>query len=98
MKLPKDFKDLAHQYGDAPNEQRYRDQMIAIMKTLDEFVNPGQKAPNKKTAVVVMMFDYGDGPGRCNYISNGVSRKDMVTLLKEQAARFEGQPEVSGKA
>ena len=89
---------MTHQYGDASVEEEYRQYMITIMKTLDELVNPGQKAPNKETAIVVMMFPYGDGPGRCNYMSNGVSRKDMVTLFKEQIARFEGMPELTGKA
>ena len=34
---------------------------------------------------------------RCNYISNA-SREDVIVLLKEQLARFEGQAEVSGTA
>ena len=32
-----------------------------------------------------------------NYISNA-DRADVVTLLKEQLARFEGQPEMKGSA
>lgn len=40
----------------------------------------------------------GMPPGRCNYISNGVDRKDVVTLMKEQIKRFEGQPDVTGRA
>jgi hypothetical protein len=31
-------------------------------------------------------------------MSNGADRRDVVTLMKEMIARFEGQPEVSGKA
>jgi hypothetical protein len=31
-------------------------------------------------------------------MSNGADRKDVVTLMKEMIARFEGQPEVAGKA
>jgi hypothetical protein len=34
---------------------------------------------------------------RCNYISNG-RREDVVVLLKEQLARFEGSPDVTGRA
>ncbi len=89
---------MTHQYGDAPAEAKHIEQMRAIMKTLDDFINPGQKAPNKNIAIVLMMFPYGEGPGRCNYMSNGVSRKDMIVLLKEQAARFEGMPELKGNA
>jgi hypothetical protein len=29
---------------------------------------------------------------------NGADRKDIVTLFKEQIKRFEGQPEISGRA
>ena len=36
--------------------------------------------------------------GRCNYISNGADRKDIVVMLKEQIKRFEGQPEMKGEA
>jgi hypothetical protein len=44
-----------------------------------------------------MVFNFGDGPGRANYISNA-NRDDVVTLLKEQIKRFEGQPEMKGRA
>jgi hypothetical protein len=85
-----------HQLGDAPIEDRYREQMYAMMQTLDEFMNPDIK--NRKVGIVVLMFPFGDESGRCNYISNGADRKDIVTMMKEQIARFEGQPEVRGRA
>jgi hypothetical protein len=47
-----------------------------------------------------MVFPFSadaDGAHRCNYISNA-SREDVVVLLKEQLARFEGQPEIEGRA
>lgn len=85
-----------HQLGDAPIEDRYREQMYAMMQTFDEFMNPDIK--NRKVGIVVLMFPFGDESGRCNYISNGADRKDIVTMMKEQIARFEGQPEVRGRA
>jgi hypothetical protein len=85
--------------GDAPVEAAYHDQMVAIIETVDEFMNGGAKHPDKKTGVVLMVFPFGNEPGRrCNYMSNGVDRRDIVTLMKEMIARFEGQPEVSGRA
>jgi len=84
--------------GDAPVEAQYVEKMTAIMQALDEFLNDGAKAPNKKVGLVVMMFPYGDTTGRCNYMSNGADRRDIITLMKEMIARFEGQPELSGKA
>ena len=93
------YQQQPHQrLGDAPVQAEYHEKMTAIMQALDEFLNDGAKAPNKKTGIVVMMFPYGDTTGRCNYMSNGADRRDVVTLMKEMIARFEGQPEVSGKA
>jgi hypothetical protein len=66
--------------------------MIAIMETLDDVFNPGMRAPNKETGIVVMVFPYGDKTGRCNFISNGADRNDVVALMKEMIGRFEGQP------
>jgi len=86
-----------HQLGDAPLEERYRVQMNAIAETLDEVFNPGQKAPNKTIGFVVLTFEYGSHDGRCNFISNGADRQDIVTLFREMIARFEGQPEMKGR-
>jgi hypothetical protein len=43
------------------------------------------------------VFPFGD-KGRANFISNGADRKDIVVLFKEIIARFEGQPEMKGRA
>jgi hypothetical protein len=87
-----------HQLGDAPIEERYRAQMNAIAEALDDVFNPGQKAPNKTVGFVLLTFQYGSHEGRCNFISNGADRKDIVTLFREMIARFEGQPESQGHA
>jgi hypothetical protein len=84
--------------GDAPIEAAYHEKMTAIIRTLDEFMNGSAKGPDRQTGIVVMVFPFGDGPGRCNYMSNGVDRADIVTLMKEMIARFEGQPEMTGRA
>jgi hypothetical protein len=44
-----------------------------------------------------MVFPFADFDGRANYISNA-KREDIVVLLKEQLARFQGQPEMKGTA
>jgi hypothetical protein len=44
-----------------------------------------------------MVFPFDSFDGRANYISNA-RREDVIVLLKEQLARFEGQPEMKGKA
>ena len=92
--------------GDAPIEEAYRDQMKAIARALDETLNPETFAPHerglnpaeRKVGFVVLVFEYGEKQGRCNYISNGADRRDIITLMKEQIKRFEGQAELKGHA
>jgi hypothetical protein len=88
-----------HRLGDAPIQEEYRQLMNAVAKGLDEMFNGETKGKDRKTGFVLMVFPYDDvGSGRCNYISNGADRKDVVTLMKEMITRFEGQPEMKGRA
>jgi hypothetical protein len=89
---------MEHQLGDAPIEESYREKMNAIARTLDEFFNGEAKGKDRKTGFVLLVFPFGAQDGRCNYISNGADRRDIVTMMKEQIARFEGQPEMKGRA
>lgn len=84
--------------GDAPIEPAYRDQMNIVAKTLDQFFNGEIKGKDRKVGFVLLVFEYGETEGRCNFISNGADRKDIVTLFKEMIKRFEGQPEMRGTA
>lgn len=84
--------------GDQPIEDKFSAVMIRFMRTFDEIFNAGLKPPNKKVGVIMLTFEYGETEGRCNYISNGANRQDVIVMLKEQVARFEGQPEVKGHA
>jgi hypothetical protein len=87
-----------HTLGDAPIEPKYREQMNAIAHGLDQVLNGQAKGNDRKIGFVLMVFPYGDDSGRCNYISNGADRRDIVMLMKEQIKRFEGQPEITGHA
>ena len=89
---------MKHEYGDAPIEPQYEASMRAVARTLDEFFNRGVKGKDRKTGFIVLVFPFGEHEGRCNYISNGADRRDVITLLKEQVKRFEGQPEQKGTA
>ena len=84
--------------GDAPIEPQYVKQMQAIAQVLNETFNGGLKGQDRPTGFVLMVFPFGSHDGRCNYISNGADRADVVTLMKEMIARFEGQPEMKGRA
>lgn len=92
-------REKQYQLGDAPIQSEYINKMRAIATGLDKIFNGETRGSARKTGFVLLVFPFGnDFDGRCNYISNGADRKDIVTLFKEQIKRFEGQPEVSGKA
>ena len=90
-----------HQLGDAPIQPEYREKMNDIAKVLDTVLNGKAKGKDRKNGFVLMVYLFGnlaEGEACCNYISNGADRKDVVVLFKEMIARFEGQPEQSGRA
>jgi hypothetical protein len=78
-------------------DAKYAAQMQGVAEALDSAFNGDAKHPNKKVGFVVLLFQYGSHDGRANYISNGCDRKDIVSLFKEMIARFEGQPEMTGR-
>jgi hypothetical protein len=83
--------------GDGPIEPKHHQTMNALAGALDEMFNGDARGPDRKTGFILMVFPFGNTDGRANYISNA-ERADVVTMLKEQLARFEGQPELTGRA
>lgn len=86
-----------HTLGDGPIDKKYSLMMQALGHAIDEMLNGKKKGKDKSTGFILMVFPFEGHDGRCNYLSNA-ERKDVVVLLKEQLARFEGQPEVKGNA
>jgi hypothetical protein len=85
--------------GDAPIEEAHRGKMQFLARQLDRMFNGDLRGQDRTTGFVLMVFPMNEADGgRCNYISNGADRKDVVTLMKEMIARFEGQPEIEGEA
>lgn len=93
---------MTERLGDAPIELEYRDLMNKVAQGLDKVFNGEAKGKARKTGFVLLVFPYDDAghvsDPRCNFISNGADRKDVVILMREMIARFEGQPEVTGHA
>jgi hypothetical protein len=90
-----------HQLGDAPVQEEYRRMMNTIASTLDQAFNGDKHGKDRTVGFVLLVFPYNDNVSdteRCNFISNGADRKDIVALFKEMIARFEGQPEMKGRA
>ena len=88
---------MAERLGDAPIEPQYIETMNALARGIDEIFNGEAKGADREVGFVLLVFNFGD-EGRCNFISNGADRKDIVTLFREMIARFEGQPEMKGTA
>jgi len=90
---------MVERLGDAPIQQEYREQMNEVAHGLDRIFNGDARGPDRKTGFVLLIFPFGGAEGnRCNFISNGADRRDVVVLMKEMIARFEGQPELTGQA
>jgi hypothetical protein len=79
-----------HQLGDAPISDDYAATMRRVATVLDQVFNATARGDDRETGFILLVFPFGS-TGRCNYISNGADRGDVVKLLKEQLAHFEGQ-------
>lgn len=89
---------MTERLGDAPIEPKHHELMNRIARGLDEAFNGEARGADRQTGFILLVFPFGENEGRCNYISNGADRKDVVVMLKEQIKRFEGQPEITGRA
>ncbi len=73
--------------------------MRDIMAALDDTLNLGLRGMDKTIGVVLLTFPFGTAEGATtNYISNGASRAEIAVMLKEVAARLQGQPHLVGRA
>lgn len=80
---------MKHELGSGPIQPEYREQMQGVAAALDYAFNGDAKGAERTVGFVLLVFPYGDNEGRCNYISNGADRADIVKLLREQANRFD---------
>jgi hypothetical protein len=76
-----------HDIGSGPIDPKYKDMMKDVAITLDVFFN--ERTEPRQTGFVLLVFPFGEKEGRCNYISNGADRSDIIKLLREQANRFD---------
>jgi hypothetical protein len=89
---------MSERLGDAPIEPKYKQKMVDLARLLNEYFNGDAPVRKRKVGFVLLVFEFGEKKGRCNYISNGADRKDIITLFREQIKRFEGAPDVEGRA
>ena len=74
--------------GDQPIEPVYERTMQELAGAIDRVFNGFATGGDRRTGFVLLVFPFGEAEGRCNYISNGADRRDVVKLLEEQARRF----------
>ena len=80
-------------------EEVYRAKMQGVAEAIDVTFNGQVAAPNKQIGFVLLLFPYGEPQAsRLNYISNGPNRADIAMMFREMAAKFDGQPQVTGHA
>jgi hypothetical protein len=90
--------DSKHQVGDGPIQEEFRVKMVTMARALDDYFNGENCAPEDRTVgFICMVFPLNAQEGRCNYISNA-DRQDVIIMLKEQLAYFEGQKPTAGTA
>jgi hypothetical protein len=82
--------------GDGPIESEFVGKMTFLAREIDHLFNGDLRGEDRNVGFALMVFKFGDA-GRANYMSNA-NRDDVITLLKEQLARFEGQSELKGTA
>lgn len=75
--------------GNEPLEPRFHVMMNDLALVLDQAFNGNTHGEERKTGFVLLVFPFGSNEGRCNYISNGADRRDVVKLFKEQIKYFE---------
>jgi hypothetical protein len=84
-----------------PITPEFRDTMNALAAGIDDILNgprPRTGPRVKRAAFVLLTAEFGKYEGgQVNYISNG-ARDDMVAMLKELLARFEGRHQEGGRA
>ena len=84
---------MTEQLGDEPIEAAYREMMNRIAQQLDRVFNGDKHGDERETGFVMLVFPFGEKDGRCNYISNGADRRDMIKLMEEQIKRFKEDDE-----
>jgi hypothetical protein len=96
------MRKLEQALGDAPIQDEYKKKMEQVARDLDRVFNGLRRGNARKVGFVVMVFPFNDDQhvkiddARCNYISNGADRHDVVVLMKVMIKRFEGQPHLEG--
>jgi len=87
--------------GDQPIQPDLVEKLNALARGVDKILNGDARGKDRRIGFVMMVYPFAEfenGDARCNYISNGADRRDVVTLMREMIARFEGQPEMKGTA
>ncbi len=87
------------QLGDGPIVAKHAALMNKLGVLLDRAFNGNEQGEDRKNGFILIVFPFSEATEdepRANYVSNA-SRDDVVIMLKEQVARFEGQSMEPGR-
>ena len=74
--------------------ERLQDFLSSIAAALDQILNGKEVLKDKtlrKTGFILMIYPYGSIDDRCNFITNGATRTEIIARLKTQIQTFEDQ-------
>ena len=77
--------------GKGPPPQSVADFLNALARSLDEILNGKGVLTDKskrKNGFILLIFPYNEHEGRCNYVSNGARREDVIKMFETQIERF----------
>ena len=72
--------------------------LVHQVERLDFLFNGGATGANRRVGVILLTFPFGIVDATPDYVSNGVNRQHAAMLLRQIAAKLEGQPETRGRA
>jgi hypothetical protein len=76
----------------ADSDQELMEEALnSIAYALDQILNGKdvRETKQRKNGFVLLIFPYNDDTGRCNYVSNGANRDDIIKMFKAQIKHFE---------
>ena len=80
-----------------PVDESVRDVMNALARAIDEALNGKARSRNPRNGFCLLVFPFGDNPGRrSNYVSNA-NRADAAAFLREQADRMRAEQAARAK-
>ena len=86
--------DTTNEFDGHPVADAYREAMLDMAHTIDDYLNLGKPlGPSGRRGIgdrgfILIAFEFGNGPGTNNYMSNA-DRADVISTLKQMVDHLE---------